>query len=166
MILHKDRLTEQQSAPAVKHLLTQLFPSKTIRQSTLEEDRNTGADWFAGNLKIAVRTRDASYSPYFGDFTIRESRPSGFKTELEKIHDNEWADFYFYGFWQPEAQKIASWYILRMGHFDENARYKIMGGNHAAVVRIYSIHDQPDGFIGVIKRLDGTICIPQVKKAA
>ncbi|MGC9217065.1 hypothetical protein [Acidithiobacillus sp.] len=165
MIHPNDRRVELESHPAVLRLLTRLFPEvdgKDIRQSTLDEDRNQGADWFVGSAKIAVRVRSAFYSRYFGDFTIRECRPTGYKTELEKIRENAWADYYFYGFWRPDVHTngcMFGWYFTDMRRFNPNAPHTIMPGDHEATVRIYKITGQPPDFVIATRRLDGSVFI-------
>jgi len=62
-------------------------------------------------LNIACRIRGFEYfDRYNGEFTIRSSRISGSKTELEKIMSG-WGDYLFYGFSDKTGEKLVSWMI-------------------------------------------------------
>lgn len=52
--------------------------------STPDDDAKNNIDVFIGNLKVALRRRRIKLSKY-GEISIRNSRNSGAKTELEKI---------------------------------------------------------------------------------
>ena len=54
----------------------------------------------SNELKIACRIRDIPYFYKYGDFTIRNKRLSGTKTEWEKIKEG-FGNFYFYGWGIP-----------------------------------------------------------------
>jgi hypothetical protein len=87
----------------VKQILGLVF----FGEPPIEEDQERNTDLMVLKLKgtskvsdfrIAVRIRKFKYySKYKNEFTIRSSRPSGVKTELEKILDG-WGAYYFYGF--------------------------------------------------------------------
>jgi hypothetical protein len=60
-------------------------------------------------MRIACRVRTKSYyheKNYKNEFTLRCSRPSGNKTELEKVMEG-WGDFFFYGFGDEDGKLIA-----------------------------------------------------------
>jgi hypothetical protein len=74
-----------------------------LHEAPLEEDRDHNTDLMvlvADGLRIAVRLRRPWYYKeprYQGEFTIRDTRPSGNATEWEKILDG-FGDYFFYGF--------------------------------------------------------------------
>lgn len=67
--------------------------------------------------RIACRMRKYKYwHSYPDEFTIRLSRPSGTKTELEKIVDG-FADFLFYGFADTSDLSIHAAYLIDLNVF-------------------------------------------------
>jgi len=63
-------------------------------------------------FKVAVRLRrfNEHYGRYKNEFTVRWTRPSGTKTEIDKIREGG-ADYLLYGFVIPEERKIISYFI-------------------------------------------------------
>ena len=80
-----------------------------IRKATEDEDMHMAADWVAPGGAIASRIRHLDYYARFGDFTIRYSRPTGTKTEYEKIVSG-CARWYFLGFYKEDD--IVYWFII------------------------------------------------------
>lgn len=68
-------------------------------------------------VRIACRVRRYEYFLRYPDeFTIRTYRPSGTKTELQKIIEG-WGDYYFYGFSDKDEEKLIKWYLLDLHVF-------------------------------------------------
>lgn len=102
--------------PTVKAILGACI----LTETPPEEDAIRNSDlWVirAGNTRIGVRLRSREYfERYSNQFTIREARPNGTKTELEKILDG-WGDYFFYGFMHPKPPRLVSFGILDLGEF-------------------------------------------------
>ena len=102
-----DRFEEQ-----IKRICASLF----ISTAPPVIDRTQATDLLVIQIKpvnIACRVRRHDYfrlGIYRYEFTIRTSRPSGAKTELEKILDG-WCDYNFYGFADAADEKIMAWII-------------------------------------------------------
>jgi hypothetical protein len=56
-------------------------------------------------------------------FTIRYDRPSGAKTEWEKLREG-WGDFFFYGFSDPTETRIRSFVLLDLRQFRTYCDYR------------------------------------------
>ena len=101
----------------VAHNILRHHYSQPIRQATIEEDMISATDLVAGNTRIGVRVRDYHrYNMFLEQFTIRVSRPNGFKTELRKILDG-CGDQLFYGFYSPVVSKVVSWTLIDLNVF-------------------------------------------------
>ena len=66
--------------------------------------RVTGGD-------IGLRARKASCG--FRDFTLRSARPSGVRTELQKVRDDGYMDWFLYG-WGDGIAKLTDWGFIGM----------------------------------------------------
>lgn len=93
-----------------------------ISTAALEDDRERATDLIVlslGAMRIAVRIRDFDkyYKSYGNQFTIRSRGRGGAKTELQKIVDDEWGDYFFYGFADDEIGLIKCWTICRLDVF-------------------------------------------------
>ena len=79
-------------------------------------------------IRIACRVRHHKFLNYYDDeFTIRYDRPSGAKTELEKIL-NGWCDYNFYGFADKSDTYVEQWIIGDLNVFrDEYLALKLSG---------------------------------------
>lgn len=86
-----------------------------------EEDmlRNTDLLSLAlpGQVRIACRVRKYAYLDLYPDeFTLRCSRPSGARTEIEKLLEG-WGDYLFYGFAGADATELAAWLLADLSVF-------------------------------------------------
>lgn len=116
--------------PTIKQILGRLF----IGEAPVREDQEQATDLMVFTippLTVACRMRNLFYlERYPNDITIRYSRPSGVKTEYDKIVDG-WADFFFYGFGDFETGKIHAYKVLTLKALratfirDRNLRYVI-----------------------------------------
>ena len=83
-----------------------------------EEDRKNNTDLVVLELRavrIACRIRKDKYREKYGDeFTVRERRNSGNKTELAKIVEG-WGNFIFYGF--ADERHLTQWLIGDLNAF-------------------------------------------------
>ena len=80
----------------------QIIARVMIRVGTEDEDNNHATDIVVEPGRYALRTRtmyvngNDYFKRYHREFTIRSKRPSGVKTELEKILDGD-GEYYLYG---------------------------------------------------------------------
>jgi len=99
-------------------------------------------------LNIACRIRGFEYfDRYNGEFTIRSSRISGSKTELEKIMSG-WGDYLFYGFSDKTGEKLVSWMIGDLNVF-RNVWYNVLSGGKSTTADWHINHnvDKSSSFI-------------------
>lgn len=89
-----------------------------LRDSTPEEDKMQGTDilvFHADGVRIACRLRTPGYNNFSDDFTITYQREDGWPCEWDKIIEDTWADWFFYGHAvqeKPENGRIKPWFIL------------------------------------------------------
>lgn len=114
----KDLRLEKKFAPIIKAILGNLFIIQE-EKADLEE----GTDFLVLHLKpfrIAVRLRRFPYfEKHRNEFTIRWRRPSGVKTEIDKIREKA-VDYFFYGFLDEKEEKIIRYVVLDLEVFREN----------------------------------------------
>lgn len=112
----KDRSWSDQLIPEMRRIIGPYL----LAPSSLAVDRNEAADLIVlngRNLTIACRVRRAGYGAGYADqFTIRSSRPSGARSELEKIAAG-FGDLLFYGFADAEASAIKTWALVDLNAF-------------------------------------------------
>lgn len=113
----KDRVWSDQFLPAVCRIVGPrlLIPTPDAM------DRTQAADLMvlkARDLTIAVRVRRGTYAAnYRHDVTIRSGRPSGVKTELQKIVDG-FGDWMLYAFSDPQtAGGLLGWVLFDLALF-------------------------------------------------
>lgn len=102
--------------PTVKAIMGRIM---LVTPSVFEDQReNTDLRLLvARGTRIAVRIRAARDVPLYGhEFTIRASRPSGVKTELEKIADG-WGDWFFYGFGDASTGRLVRYSVIDLAAF-------------------------------------------------
>ena len=91
-----------------------------LTEGNFEEDAKENTDLRVLNLKgvrigCRVRTYDF-YERYPNEFTIRYSRPTGIKTEIDKIMDG-WGDLFFYGFSNQSETSLIKWTLADLNVF-------------------------------------------------
>ncbi|MFZ3046509.1 MAG: hypothetical protein WA151_11385 [Desulfatirhabdiaceae bacterium] len=91
-----------------------------FKEAPAKEDMEHNTDLVVlnmGALRIACRLRKFGMLARYGDeFTIRASRPSGIKTELDKVMAG-WGDYFFYGFANEHDTDIAKWTVIDLTAF-------------------------------------------------
>lgn len=105
----KDKRWSDRFLPEIKSILGQHL----ISEPPIEEDRERNTDLVVLRLdavRVGCRMRKPSYLCYADEFTIRANRPSGNKTELEKIIEG-WGDYFFYGIANGEETQIERWIL-------------------------------------------------------
>lgn len=97
------------------------FISVASREMDMQENTDLvifGAQELGRGITIAARVREWSFAegPYRFDVTLRASRPSGAKTELDKVLDG-WGDFMLYGFGREADGRVGipRWTIVDLG---------------------------------------------------
>lgn len=97
--------------PAMQRILGEVFFE--IAPPSMDQRENTDLVVFAarGGITVAARVRDWSYvERYAHDVTFRSSRPSGAKTELDKVIDG-WGDYMLYGFGRDDGD-VPRWVLI------------------------------------------------------
>jgi len=88
-----------------------------------QHDRQEGTDFEIFTVtpfKIGVRLRRHRYFlRYPREFTLRWSRPSGVKTEIDKVREGL-VDYILYGFINEKETKIIQYFIGDLGIFREH----------------------------------------------
>lgn len=106
----RDKRWSDKFIPEIKRILGE----QLICEAPEEEDmlQNTDLRVFKlEGVRVACRVRKNSFLAGFGrQFTIRSSRPSGNKTELEKIMEG-FGDYTFYCFADAEDKGLAQWFL-------------------------------------------------------
>ena len=112
----KDKSWSDRFIPEIKQILGNLFISTAPEKDDLE--RNTDLMVFrSGRVRIAARMRRFEYFERYPDeFTIRYSRASGTKTEIDKIMEG-WGDYIFYGFSDKEDESIYAYTVADLNVF-------------------------------------------------
>lgn len=93
-----------------------------IGEPPLEEDAQHNTDLIvlrmeAVRIGCRVRRFNAYNHPdYRDEFTIREGRPSGAKTEMTKIIEG-WGDYFFYGFADDAEANLEKWTLADLRVF-------------------------------------------------
>lgn len=137
-----------------------------IGEPPIEEDRERNTDLIVLKMeavRVGCRIRNALYAKrYPQEFTIREGRPSGVKTELTKIIEG-WGDYFFYGF--GDGQNVVAWTLCDltvfrvtfMRHLHQHNR--MMGQvqhnrDNSSTFRAYSWDMFPDEFVVAQKAVE------------
>lgn len=72
-----------------------------LQQASIERDQNEATDLLvlkARDMRIACRVRRSGFAErYPWDITFRSYRPTGARTEYQKVFEDGWADWFFYG---------------------------------------------------------------------
>lgn len=128
--VHRDWCWSDGYLPEVRRILLQnamyLF---TVEVASFHQDVKQATDMLlmvSGRRNVAVRLRRASYQQR--DLTIRASRASGVRTELDKIRAGS-GDIYLYG-WTLEMQ-IQEWMLVDLHRLRASglldARWPVIG---------------------------------------
>jgi hypothetical protein len=87
-----------------------------LRDATEEQDRTEGFDYVIattiGNVACRLRRWDCEYR----DVTIRSYRPSGVRTEIDKLRDGH-AQLYFYGWTNQTETGFVDWLVFDVPRF-------------------------------------------------
>jgi hypothetical protein len=122
-----------QFMPDIKRLLSSVPPDRMRMRMRFDEadfikDTQQGTDLVvlsSRQLAIACRVREFRYyERYRHEFTIR-SQSNGHRTELEKITEDHFGDFMFYGFVGPKEDGIVRWSLVDLDVFRDGV---IFGG--------------------------------------
>lgn len=141
------------------HEIKGILGQHLIGEPPVQEDQERNTDLIVLKMdavRIACRIRKYSYwLQYQNEFTIREGRPSGFKTELTKIIEG-WGDYLFYGFADAGESSLFFWRLLdlkvfRIELFRKLAQSPVRSlpgvakanGDKSSTFRAFSIPDFP-----------------------
>lgn len=112
----KDKRWSDRFLPEIKRILGEYL----IAEPPVEEDAERNTDLMVLRLdavRIGCRVRKYKYHQnYGGEFTIRAGRPSGIKTEMQKIIEG-WGDYFFYGFSDPCENSLHAWTLADLKVF-------------------------------------------------
>ena len=147
----KDKQLETKFSKIIKGILGNQFIVHDIK---MDETEGTDFLMFRANpFKIAVRLRRYNaFLRYRNEFTIRYSRPSRVKTELQKIMEGL-VDYLFYGFIDEQEKNIIQYFIGDLRVFRNiNIQPKAILSNNPrdSDLAIYGLEQFPSSFI--IKR--------------
>lgn len=85
-----------------------------IRPADIEMDRKQATDYLnlkAADMRIAARVRRPEYSSFHREFTIR-SYCHGFRTEWDKVIEDEMGDWMFYGHATGKGIEVNPWFLI------------------------------------------------------
>lgn len=108
------------------------IPAHEVRPASEEADRKHATDLVASKegrtYRVATRVRRAHLRERYGhQFTVRDLRLSGARTELSKMRQG-WADLMFYGWAKADETRLTAWFLGRMGVFRQWFNHEI--GEH------------------------------------
>jgi len=111
-----DKRWSDKFLPEIKRILGEHL----IGEPPQEEDAERNTDLIVLRMeavRIGCRVRKHQYASRYGnEFTIREGRPSGVKTELTKIIEG-WGDYFLYGFADEQESSLCRWFLGDMKVF-------------------------------------------------
>lgn len=111
-----DRRWSDRFIPQLKYIIADLL----IVPANDDEDQQHNTDLIVFRvqaLRVACRVRRYHYlARYPNDFTVREGRPSGTKTELTKIVEG-WGDYFVYAFADENERELCAWRIIDLNQF-------------------------------------------------
>lgn len=114
----RDKAWSDKFMPTIKQILGMCL----LTEGNFQEDAKENTDLRVLSLtgvRIGCRVRTYGYyEKYPNDFTIRYSRPSGVKTEIDKIVEG-WGDLFFYGFSNKEETSLIKWTLADLNVFRE-----------------------------------------------
>lgn len=124
-----------------------------------------------GDATMACRIRRHNAIKYLDEFTLRESRPTGAATELQKVMDG-FGRYLFYGFAAAEPPGILAYTIgdldvfreyIRKYHQDEMPGYSQKNGD-GTTFRVMKWSYFPDNFIVESEGIERKPHVPIVAK--
>lgn len=112
--VHRDWRWSDQFTDEVRELIG----PHLLVPASLDADRERATDLWAQDRLIAVRIRRSGYGGgYSSQFTLRSARPTGAKSELDKVVEG-WGDWLFYGFEDPSTcGRIGIWHLVDLWAF-------------------------------------------------
>ena len=117
-----DKKWSDKFIPEIKSILGQHL----ISEAPVEEDRDHNTDLIVLTLKpfrVGCRVRRNMFLERYGhEFTMRSIRPSGQKTELQKMIEG-WGDYFFYGFADATDTYIMKYFLGDLNVFREWFNY-------------------------------------------
>ena len=146
MTYNKDRRLEDQFAALIKNFLAQQLITKEEIKDL--EEATDFAIYCVHPFKVAVRLRRFEYfKSFYDEFTIRWSRPSGVKTEIDKIREHL-VDYLFYGFLSPCETEIIQYFIADLTKFDDVKPHHIFPNNPPdSELAVYKLSQFPKDFV-------------------
>lgn len=123
MTYSADRDIEDKKAGLIRKVLAKHFITK-IEKADLEEGQDFGI-YHLKPFNVGVRLRRFQYfKPYSREFTIRWSRPSGAKTEIDKIREGL-VNYILYGFLDEKEQNVIQYFIGDLKYFKNIEPYRV-----------------------------------------
>lgn len=109
-----DRTWSDRFIPAIKRIVGPFV----LEISSVEADQEEASDLTiikAEGISIACRVRRPGYAVRYGSqITFRYARPSGAKTEWEKIIFGGFADWMFYGHSNASEDDLELWWLVNL----------------------------------------------------
>jgi len=129
----KSKIWSDRFISEIKRNLGEVF----IVVASFEDDTGYNTDLIMPNGdRISCRIRGYDYLKRYGnEATFRMSRPSGVKTELEKMMEG-WGRYSFYGFANREGTGLERWFILDLNVLREYIKN---------LKQLPELHRNPDG---------------------
>jgi hypothetical protein len=102
----------------------------TVREATPDEDTRYATDYVLTleSGDIACRVRRWDYWQRFGDITLRNSRPSGAMTEIEKLRQG-WGRWYLYA-WAKAEGDFGAWVFVDLDALRSSGLLDRSRGDH------------------------------------
>ncbi len=158
-----DKRWSDRFLPEIKRILGEHL----IGEPPHEEDAERNTDLIVLRMeavRIGCRVRTNYYAKHYpNDFTIREGRPSGAKTELTKIIEG-WGDYFLYGFADEQESFLCQWFLGDMRVFRAWFNRRIVidkgklpgiqkkNGDDSSWFRAFSLADLPAEFVVAQKK--------------
>jgi len=146
MTIDDDWRLETQLTWQIKAILGEYFITKDVCADL--EEATDFAIFQVNPFRIGVRLRRYSYFVSFNDeFTLRWSRPSGVKTEIDKIREGL-INYYLYGFVNEEENKIIQYFLADMKKFTDPKPHSILLNDpYDSTFAVYKLNQFSNGFI-------------------
>jgi len=143
---NNDRAIEDKFSTIIKNILGNFFITKQDI-----DDLEKGKDFAIYHIQpfsVAVRLRRFDYfQKYRDEFTVRWSRPSGVRTEIDKIRDRE-VQYFMYGFLSLREDRIIQYFIADLKYFTNQQPYAIIPNNpNDSELAVFKLNQFPKEFI-------------------